>query len=341
MSKRGQNIGKGVLWSVGSLVSASLAAAAGWVLYSKKYIRHNLDLEPALDGEREEVDCEHCGRLSYYADRGGKGTPLVLLHSINAAASAFEMKPIFRHFQGQRPVYALDLPGYGFSERSERLYSPLLYQRAIKTFLQDVVRGPADVVALSLSCEFAALTAVHHPEHFRSLVFMSPTGFQPSKGNDLPKQAKQHKVKNTAYSAMAVGLWNRPLFDIVTSRPSIQYFLNRSFEGLVPEEFIDYAYQTSHQPGAAFAPTYFLSGKFFTPAVRETVYRALDVPVLVIYDRDPNTNFEMLPVMLQEVDNWQAVRISPTKGLPHWEQPERTFKVMENFWEANQEHKCD
>lgn len=335
MSKQGQKIVKGVLWSAGSLVSASLAAAAGWILYSRRYVRHDLDMEPALEAVREEADCEHCGRLSYYVDRTGEGTPLVLLHSINAAASSFEMKPIFRHFQGKRPVYALDLPGYGFSERSERVYSPLLYQRAIKTFLQDVVGEPADVVGLSLSCEFAALTAVHHPEHFRSLVFISPTGFQPPRGNELPEQAKQVEAKNTLYSALAVGLWNRPLLDLVTSRPSIQFFLNKSFEGLVPARFVDYAYQTAHQPGAANAPTYFLSGMLFTPAVRETVYQVLDVPVLVIYDRDPHTNFEMLPVMLQGRKNWGAVRISPTKGLPHWEQPEKTFQVMNSFWEAN------
>lgn len=336
MSKRGYNIVKGVLWSAGGLLGTSMAAIVGWILYSKKYIRHDMDLEPALDAALEEVDCEHCGRLSYYADRSGTGTPLVLIHSVNAAASAFEMKPIFQHFQGSRPVYALDLPGFGFSERSERLYSPLLYQRAIKTFLSDVVGEPADVVGLSLSCEFAALTAVHHPKTVRSLVLLSPTGFQPPKENDLPEQAQQRQAKNTVYTALAVGLWNRPLFDLVTSRPSIQYFLNRSFEGLVPEQFVDYAYQTSHQPGAAFAPTYFLSGKLFTPAVRETVYQVVDNPVLIIYDRDPNTNFEMLPVMLQQAENWQAIRISPTKGLPHWEQPERSFQAMENFWEAIQ-----
>ena len=335
MSGSDQKYIKGILWSVGGLLSASLATAASWILYSRKYIRHDIDLEPALEAVREEADCEHCGRLSYYVDRNGDGTPLVLLHSVNAAASAFEMKPIFQYFRNQRPVYALDLPGFGFSERSERLYSPLLYQRAINSFLSNVVGEPADVVGLSLSCEFIALTAVDHPENINSLVFLSPTGFRPPKGIDLPENAKQNKAKNTVYSALAVGLWNRPLFDLVASRPSIQYYLNQSFEGLVPAEFIDYAYESSHQPGAAYAPTYFLSGKLFTPAVRESVYKALDVPVLVIYDRDPNPNFEMLPVMLQEAENWQAARVSPTKGLPHWEQPERTFVAMKNFWEPN------
>jgi pimeloyl-ACP methyl ester carboxylesterase len=212
------------------------------------------------------------------------------------------------------------------------LYSPQLYQYAITDFLQEVVGKPADVVGLSLSCEFAALAAEHNPEIFRSIVMISPTGFSQPKTDRLSQRVEKKGAKNTLYAGLAVPLWNRPFYDLVSSRPSIQYFLNKSFEGLVPERFVDYAYITAHQPGAEYAPTYFLSGKLFTPAVRETVYKALDLPVLVIYDRDPYTKFEMLPSFIKEMENWQAERITPTKGLPHWEQPEKTFKAMEAFW---------
>jgi pimeloyl-ACP methyl ester carboxylesterase len=229
-------------------------------------------------------------------------------------------------------VYALDLPGFGFSERSDRFYSPQLYQNAISEFLQDIIKKPADIVALSLSCEFAALSGVHNPELIHSFVMISPTGFNPPRTDKITERANRRGAHNNIYALLAVPLWNRPLYDLISSRPSIQYFLNKSFEGLVPEHFVDYAYHTAHQPGAQYAPTYFLSGKLFTPAVRETVYKALELPVLVLYDRDPYTHFEMLPIMLQNHENWQGVRISPTKGLPHWEKPEKTFRAMESFW---------
>jgi pimeloyl-ACP methyl ester carboxylesterase len=334
MGKTLKKIGKGLLWGVGGTLSAALTAVVGWIFYSRKYVRHDLEMDQALDAERKDFDTNYAGRLSYYLDTRGKGTPLVLLHSINAAPSAYEMKPVFERFQGERPVYALELPGFGFSERSDRIYSPLLFQRAITSFIKEVVGVPADVVALSLSCEFAALSAVHHPEDIRSLVMISPTGFQPPRTDNLPERARQREAKNNIYSGLSVELWNRPFYDLVSSRPSIRYFLNKSFEGLVPEAFVDYAYQTSHQPGAQYAPTYFLSGKLFTPAVRETVYQLLECPVLVLYDRDPYTNFEMLPVLLQEQVHWQAVRIAPTKGLPHWERPKRTNNAMNDFWQG-------
>ena len=334
MSKTFKNIVKGVLWAIGSLVSTLVAAATGWIIYSRRYVHHNLKSGKALETERKDFQSKNAGRISYYVNTSGKGTPILLLHSINAAASSYEMKPIFEQYCGKRPVYAMELPGYGSSDRSDRTYSPMLYKNAITEFLEDVIGQAADVVGLSLSSEFAALAAAHKPVLIRSLVMISPTGFCPPRPNRVEERTRMRGSKSMLFSILSVALWNRPLFDLVASRPSIQFFLNKSFEGLVPERFVDHAYQTSHQPGAQYAPTYFLSGKLFTPAVRETVYNILAVPVLVLFDRDPNTNFEMMPAFLKEKDNWKAVRITPTKGLPHWEQPEKTFNALDAFFKG-------
>lgn len=332
MNENLKKIGKGLLWGIGSLITTVTAAVAGWIIYSRRYISHHLKLGDALDAERKDFQSKRAGRISFYADCSGKGMPIVLLHSINAAGSAYEMKPLFDYFKGKRPIYVPDLPGFGFSERSDRLYSPQLYQNAITEFIQEVVGEQVDLVALSLSSEFAALSSVHDPDLVHSLVMISPTGFSPPSTDKITEQVKKRGSKNQLYAGLAVPLWNRPFYDLVSSRPSIQFFLNKSFEGLVPERMVDYAYHTAHQPGAQFAPTYFLSGKLFTPAIRETVYKVLNMPVLVLYDHDPYTHFEMLPILVQEKENWQAVRISPTKGLPHWEQPHKTYKALESFW---------
>jgi len=65
----------------------------------------------------------------------GKGAPLLLLHSINAAGSAREVRPAFEHAQRSRRVYAPDLPGYGFSDRSSRRYDIPLFCNAIRDML--------------------------------------------------------------------------------------------------------------------------------------------------------------------------------------------------------------
>ena len=75
------------------------------------------ELPPMLDAEVHEMEMME-GRARYY-HRPGAGAPVLLLHSINAAASSFEMRPIFDHLAQTttRPLYALDWLGFGRSIR--------------------------------------------------------------------------------------------------------------------------------------------------------------------------------------------------------------------------------
>jgi pimeloyl-ACP methyl ester carboxylesterase len=312
-----------------ALGSAAAGLVTGWIVYSNVGIDHHVPLSPALLATREEFAAPGVGQLNVYEDTTGQGTPLVLIHSINAAASAYEMRPLFRYYRGKRPVYALDLPGYGFSERSNRVYSPDLFTHAILALLKRIEQ-PVDLVALSLSSEFAGQVARQAPDHVRSLTMISPTGFHAeSQGVD---QQVNGRRGTKMHRFLTFRLWARPLYDLLATRRSIKFFLQKSFAGAVPEDFVAYAYATAHQPGAEYAPFTFLSGMLFTPRVRLRVYDNLELPVLVIYDQDAYTNFNMLGHYIALHPNWQARRISPTFGLPHFEKLADTTRALDQFW---------
>ena len=321
----------------GRLAGLAALAPIAWGTYSAISVEHDAPLPEALPGRRRVFDAPTAGRLAYYEDPGpGPGTsapPLVLLHSVNAAASSYEMRPLFERYRGRRPVYALDLPGFGFSERSRRRYTPDLYVAAIVEFLEEVVNPAqgADLVGLSLSAEFAALVALRHPELVRRLVLISPTGFEAIiKGI---RRARAFGRSGRIRRAVTLPGVAQPLFDLVVSRPSIRYFLARQFEQSVPgTDLVHYAWATAHQPGARHAALAFLSGELFTPEIRWLAYERLRLPVLVLYDRSTNTSFETLPGLLRDHDNWRAVRLGPAGDLLHWERPAETVAEMDEFF---------
>lgn len=109
---------------------------------------------------------------------------MLLIHSVNAAASAAEVRPLQQHFCRTRRVFCVDLPGYGLSHRSDLPHSPVRMTEAIRetVCLIQRVAGPApvDALALSLGAEFLARAAVERPNTFRSLALVSPTGFRGS-----------------------------------------------------------------------------------------------------------------------------------------------------------------
>ena len=282
-------------------------------------------LRHALDATREEFASARAGRVSIYVDESGSGIPLLLVHSINAAPSAYEMKPLFEHYRGKRPVFALDMPGFGHSERGDRDYTAALYTDVLNELLGKRIGAPADVVALSLSSEFAAAAALAQPEQVRSLVLLSPTGL----GHRAPPG--ETAQRNTG-RFLRTPLLSEALFQLITSKRSIRYFLGLNFHGEPPAEMVDYAYATSHQPEARFAPFTFLSFSLFTRDAHAELYGRVEAPALVVYDEDPNISFERLPELLQEKPNWRAERVQPTLGLPHWEKLDETVDAMERFW---------
>lgn len=318
-----------VLQRVGLLTTAAVGSL---IAYSRFGIDHKMPLPPAMQAERKTFVSPRAGGMSYYVDRRATGRPLVLIHSINAAPSAYEMKPLFEHYRGQRPVFALDLPGFGFSERTNRAYTPQLYVDAITDFLTNEVKEPADVIALSLGCEFVAMVALAQPQLINKLTFISPTGFGVARNNTLRDTDKITKAGEKIYKVITFPVWSQAIFDLLTSKPSINYYLGRSFVGETPKDFIDYAYATAHQPGARWAPLSFLGIKLFTWDIAATVYSKLTIPTLMLYDRDADVTFDLLPDLMKVNPAWEPVRVAPTSGLPHWEKLPETTALLERFW---------
>ncbi len=321
-----------VLAGASSLLTMPAALGASWIAYSALFIDHSVPIDKAIHSEWSTFLGEHSGLLTYYLDRHESGRPLVLLHSINAAGSSYEMRPLFEHYQHTRPVFALDLPGFGFSERSDRAYSPLLYANAVLDFLQSEVGEPADVVSLSLSAEFAAWAALAEPDRFHSLAMISPTGFTARPQTRGSPRAAQKRRSDSLYRLFAFPLWSQAFYDLVATRPSIDFFLSKSFVGPVDRGLADYAYATSHQPGARYAPLHFVSGKLFTPDIVSRVYDRLALQVLTLYDQDAFVRFDTLPAFVDAHPNWRRVQIVPSNGLPQFERLPETVDALDRFW---------
>lgn len=287
----------------------------------------------AIAAERREFSSAAAGRISYYVAREGAGRPLILVHSVNAAASAYEMGPLFEAYRQQRPVYAPDLPGCGFSERADRAYAPASFLAALTDLLTGGVReeGPVDLVALSLGSEFAAIAALALPERIRSLALISPSGLGYA-GEPFTDAERAARGADRALCGFSVRVWSQPLYDLLVTPPSIRYFLQQSFHGAPDAGLVAYDYQTSHQPGARHAPLHFISGKLFTRDILTTVYERLTQPTLVIHEEDGFVSFDQVPALVARRPNWQVARIRPTRGLPHFERLPETRAALDRFW---------
>ncbi len=316
------------------LMALSLLAAGTWIAYSKLFANHDQPLPEAMTAKRVVFRSKLGINLNYYVDRHAQGRPLLLIHGVNSAASAYEIRPLFEHYRASRPVYALELPGFGFSDRPSRAYTPAYFTEAVLDFLETQLEETADVLALSLSCEFVARAAVALPDRFHSLQFISPSGLGDGPGGASLQVIKPGGTAEKVYELLGNPLWSQAVFDLMSVRISLAHLYRLYFVNPVPVDLVDYAYATAHKPGARNVPLALISGRLSTPDIRAHYYERLNVPTLALFDRDPFANFDMLPHLLGSNPNWQEARIVPSQGMPHFERLAETTKVLDDFWQG-------
>lgn len=298
----------------------ALAASVGALAVAHRLTRRDSpDLPAALPGTRETVANPQIGTVSFYGSPEGTGRPLLLIHSINAAASAYEGRPLYLHYRETRPVYALDLPGFGFSERSRRRYTPRLMADAIHAVVSEIRarhRGPVDALATSLSCSYLARACLSRPDDYASLGFISPTGFDGRLSGEGPPDG--HRGRDTVREILDRPFIGPALFGALASKVSIRFFLEKTFGATkIDEGLLDYCYRTAHQPGAEHAPYCFIAGHLF-PTDSTLLYDRLRLPVWMVHgQRGDFVDYRLAP-RFADRPNWRIDSL-PTGALPHFE----------------------
>lgn len=286
-------------------------------------------LPPAVSGELQVLE-GGAGRLALV--HAGEGRPLLLVHSVNAAASAAELRPVHEHFAASRSVYALDLPGYGLSERGDRPYTVRLMTEAVAQaarWVQARHQGVAvDTVALSLSCEFVARVALQQPGLLGRLVLVSPTGFRGGRALRQPEGATLYMPRMDR--VLRGPGWGGFLFRQLTRPGVIRYFLERTWGGKgIDETLWAYCCRSVREPGAEFAPLSFLSGKLFSADIH-AVYERQPGPVLVVHGtRGDFTDYRGLGLVSGR-PNWR-VKVLAGGAMPYFEKPAEFFDSCEAF----------
>ena len=282
-------------------------------------------LEKAIDSNGGSITGAGDYEVYWYYDIEAEGRPLLFVHSINAAPSAIDLKPLFQHFRSYRSVYAPDLPGFGRSTRHVGMMTASEFAKNISSIIDQISPSePPDVIALSLGCEFVARAVVECGANVRSLTFISPTGF--SRRQPPPLQAQKRLRRLFDFAG-----FGRGAFKLLRLERSIRYFYGMNFSGSVPSELVAYALKTTRQPAAHEMPLQFLSMSLFTSNAVGSLYEKLDVPVLVLFDEDPNVTFELFE-QFEDSPIWQFKRIAPSLGMPQWEHPEKTVAAIESFF---------
>ena len=296
------------------LASVGAGLAGGLAL-----LNHSLlldDLPPTLPGATHDWIWRGW-RVRYTAL--GEGPPLVLVHGVHAAASSYEMDRIFEPLAQRHTVYALDLVGFGKSERPAANYTGDLYADLVGDFLATIVHQPAVVIGSSLGAAYVVAAAARHPEHVRGLVLFSPTS------------ETGMSVGGQVFGALlTLPLVGTALFNGLASRASIGYYLNKVYadQSNIDEPMVHQNWAVSHQPNARLAPAAFLAGRLDLPFGRSAAQ--VRAPILVIRGDRPGLGPETTDATLRALGaRVESRRLDGVGQLPHQEAPDHVVEIIE------------
>lgn len=118
---------------------------------------------------REEVQ-DICFPMHYF--EAGEGEPLILIHGIGQ--SIYTWRKNFYELAKEFHVYAIDLPGHGFSGKPHMSYSIEEVALSIEAFMNAMRIEQAHFCTFAESAIYALDFAMHNPDRTGGMIFASP-----------------------------------------------------------------------------------------------------------------------------------------------------------------------
>ncbi len=128
---------------------------------------------PSFDSRTLSVDGVKLHYLS-----GGRGSPLVLVHGLGSSAAVefyYNLEPL----AAQHRVIAIDLPGFGQSDKPVLEYTIDVFVKAVSDLMASEGVSPAAVMGVSMGGRVALGLALTAPERVERLILVDALGVGP------------------------------------------------------------------------------------------------------------------------------------------------------------------
>ena len=291
----------------GKLLAAGLVAGGvvGAMVATNKFIEAAVgELDTVLTGEERRYPWKY-GDMFYTVQGASSAKPLLLIHDFSPGASSFEWRKNIDALAEQFRVYAIDLLGFGLSDRPSIDYTAETYSDLIGDFIKEMIGKPTIVVAHGMSAAYVIADAYRRPQLFDRVILVSP-----------PQSMLLETVPGPLGAAwkflLRTPVLGQFIYNMLTTRPVLRnYYEERSYynPGLVTDELVEYVYSSAHQANARYPVASFLSNSLDMD-VREAAAR-LKVPVMTLWGREETAVLPEANEAFKQANNNIDVRVLP------------------------------
>jgi pimeloyl-ACP methyl ester carboxylesterase len=143
------------------------------------------------------------GQIHYRTE--GEGHPLLLLHYIPVSSEQYT--EVIPHLSPDYRVIAMDIPGYGMSDKPPHKYSIEDYARSIISFLDALKIKKTHIAGHHIGAALAIELATTHPERLGGMILSGVSLYTPEESAKFLKDPLFAPLNITAEGAFLIQQW--------------------------------------------------------------------------------------------------------------------------------------
>jgi pimeloyl-ACP methyl ester carboxylesterase len=254
-----------------------------------------------------------------YYDRGS-GPALLLIHGMFGDHRDWE--PVLEPLAARYRLLAVDLPGFGDSEKPDGDYTAERFVTALDGLRADLGIHRLSVVGNSFGGVVALLYTLARPEHVERLVLVSSGGFHRySRREKLFHSARLSEVALRSLSPPVQGALLRALF--INPSEASERYIQKQNDKLSRPDYPEYV-------RAAASSIRLVMNTYLLDRVSE-----IECPVLLVWgEQDVVVPIEEARAALERMRDARLVVLSHCGHAPQLDCPERFVSTLDDFLET-------
>ncbi|MEM7579564.1 MAG: alpha/beta fold hydrolase [Mastigocoleus sp.] len=245
----------------------------------------------------------------------GTGKPLVLVHGFGASIGHWKKNiPVLA--QAGYKVFALDLLGFGGSEKAPIDYTTEVWVELLKDFWLEHIKEPAVFIGNSIGALLSLMIVAHHPEISDGAILINSAGGLSHRPHELNPVLRF--VMGSFNKLVSNPVTGKFVFNNIRRKSQIRRSLYQVYRDrrAVTDELVDMLYQPSCEPGAQQVFASILTAP--PGASPSELLPKIEQPLLVVWGKDdPWTPITGAKIYEDAAKNGKDIKIVPIPGAGH------------------------
>ncbi len=313
MSQKGKTI----------LALAAIAATTIHVINRIQYSHATIkSILPATENRYYEW---RFGKIKY--TKKGTGSPVLLIHDLTPGSSSYEFNKIIDSLSKQHEVYAIDLLGYGLSDKPDITFTNYLYVQLITDFIKNIIGRKTNIIATGDAFPIAVMVCHNDNDIIKNLIAINPTSLYQL--NQIP--SKQTKVLKLLLEAPIIGTF---IYNMHTSKTAFtkifrEEYFNNPYN--VDEKDIDSYVEAAHTPDYHSKHAYAsYVGRYLNANIVHAL-KEINNSICILMGENKKDNKNIAENYIYYNNAIEVAYIPSSKQLPHLEKPEQILSCLDMY----------